>query len=232
MVANLSSVNPHGVLAARRLLHGCVFLGADTLAEQALILLPLIDKPAVIAAANAALASVPWNKMAVRAVRIVAEVRLLKRISNMNSRGVTPSSRMVAEMLVQEWPIHVPQPSVTQWLAKLPHELAVRRRWLVKFRRFWGVRFRQLGSRGHLSPVDQRRKVSSKKKLFPVHFFEQVLTPTSGYKIIGLWISPEEQKLCSRTRIWAPKLSPSCGVKNLVQHYHRNLRGRTDVAVV
>jgi hypothetical protein len=173
MVANLSSVNPHGVLAARRLLHGCVFLGADTLAEQALILLPLIDKPAVIAAANAALASVPWNKMAVRAVRIVAEVRLLKRISNLNSRGVTPNSRMVAEMLVQEWPIHVPQPSVTQWLAKLPHELAVRRRWLVKFRRFWGVRFRQLGSRGHLSPVDQRRKVSSKKDCFRFTFLNR-----------------------------------------------------------
>jgi hypothetical protein len=90
----------------------------------------------------------------VKAVRIVAELRLLKRIAEMNSRGVTPNSKMVAEMLVQGWPAHVLQPGVNSWLSRLPHELTLRRRWLVKLRSFWGVHYRKLGSRGHLSSVN------------------------------------------------------------------------------
>jgi hypothetical protein len=166
MVADVSSVNPHAVLAARRLLPGGIFLGTDSLDEQETRLRPLIDRPRVLVAATEALAFMPWNRNAVRAVRIVAELRLLKRISELNSRGVTPNSTMMAEMLVQEWPVHMLQPAIVSWLARLPVELRLRRRWLVKFRRFWNVQYRQLGSRGHLSPGDQRRKVRSKSYHF------------------------------------------------------------------
>ncbi len=162
MVADVSSVNPHAVLAARRLLPGAVFLGTDTLDEQETRLRLLIDRHRVHVAAAETWAVVLWKRNAVRAVRIVAELRLLKRISELNSRGVTPNSTMMAEMLVQEWPVHMLQPAIVSWLARLPVELRLRRRWLVKFRRFWNVQYRQLGSRGHLSPGDQRRKVRSK----------------------------------------------------------------------
>ena len=162
MVADVSSVNPHAVLAARRLLPGAVFLGTDTLDEQETRLRLLIDRHRVHVAAAETWAVVPWKRNAVRAVRIVAELRLLKRISELNSRGVTPNSAMMAEMLVQEWPVHMLQPAIVAWLARLPVDLRLRRRWLVKFRRFWNVGYRQLGSRGHLSPGDQRRKVRSK----------------------------------------------------------------------
>jgi hypothetical protein len=170
MVADVSSVNPHAVLAARRLLPGAVFLGADTLAEQEIRLRPLIDKPQVLVAAAEALAVAPWKRIAVRAVRIVAELQLLKRIAELSSRGGTPNSQMVAEMLVQEWPAHVLQPGVVSWLARLPLELRLRRRRLVKIRRFWGVHYRQLGSRGHLSPADQRRKVLTQNYGFRTNF--------------------------------------------------------------
>ena len=79
---------------------------------------------------------------------------------------------MVAEMLVQEWPAHVLQPGVNSWLSRLPHELTLRRRWLVKLRSFWGVHYRKLGSRGHLPPVDQDPP-GSKKTNFRVDFWNQ-----------------------------------------------------------
>ena len=170
MVADVSSVNPHAVLAARRLLPGGIFLGTDTLDEQETRLRPLIDRPRVLVAATEAVAIAPWQRNAVRAVRIVAELRLLKRISELNSRGVTPNSTMMAEMLVQEWPVNMLQPAIVSWLARLPVELRLRRRWLVKFRRFWAVHYRQLGSRGHLSPGDQRRKVLNEKYSFQMNF--------------------------------------------------------------
>jgi hypothetical protein len=154
MVADQSSMNPHAELAARRLLPGAVFLGAGTLAEQEVRLRAVIEKSEVHVAAARVLAVVQWKRIAVKAVRFVAELRLLRRIAEMNSRGVTPNSKMVAEMLVQEWPAHVLQPGVKSWLSRLPHELTLRRRWLVKLRSFWGVHDRKLGSRGHLSPVD------------------------------------------------------------------------------
>jgi hypothetical protein len=109
-------------------------------------------------AAARALAVVIWKGIAVKAVRIIAELRILKCIAKMNSRGVTPNSKMVAEMLVQQWPAHVHQPHVKEWLSRLPNEAKLRRRWLVKLRRFWGVHYRKLGSRRHQSPADEKRK--------------------------------------------------------------------------
>jgi hypothetical protein len=163
LIADQSSMNPHAVLAARRLLPNDVWQDADTLAEQAIRLQPLIEKPVVHVAAARALAAVPWKITAVRAVRIIAELRLLRRIAEMNSRGVAPHSKMVAEMLVEEWPAHVLQPRITSWLSRLTLEPKLRRRWLVRLRRFWGVHYRKLGSRAHLSPADQRRKVFEHK---------------------------------------------------------------------
>ena len=43
LIADQSTMNPHAVLAARRLLPGAVWLGADTLAEQEVLLRKLID---------------------------------------------------------------------------------------------------------------------------------------------------------------------------------------------
>jgi hypothetical protein len=63
-------MNPHPEIAARRLLSGAVFLGAGTLAEQEVRLRALSEKPEVPARA---LAVVPWKRIAVKAVRIVAE---------------------------------------------------------------------------------------------------------------------------------------------------------------
>ena len=159
LIADQSTMNPHAVLAARRLLPGAVWLGADTLAEQEVLLRKLIDKPMVREAGARAVAFVLWKGIAVKAVRIIAELRLLKCIAEMNSRGVTPNSKMVAEMLVQQWPAHVHQPHVKEWLSRLPNEAKLRRRWLVKLRRFWGVHYRKLGSRSHQSPADEKRKV-------------------------------------------------------------------------
>jgi hypothetical protein len=159
LIADQSTMNPHAVLAARRLLPGAVWLGADTLAEQEVLLRKLIDKPMVREAGARAVALVRWKGIAVKAVRIIAELRLLKCIAEMNSKGVTPNSKMVAEMLVQQWPAHVHQPHVKEWLSRLPNEAKLRRRWLVKLRRFWGVHYRKLGSRSHQSPADEKRKV-------------------------------------------------------------------------
>jgi hypothetical protein len=159
LIADQSTMNPHAVLAARRLLPGAVWLGADTLAEQEVLLRKLIDKPMVREAGARAVALVRWKGIAVKAVRIIAELRLLKCIAEMNSRGVTPNSKMVAEMLVQQWPAHVHQPHVKEWLCRLPNEAKLRRRWLVKLRRFWGVHYRKLGSRNFQSPADAKRKV-------------------------------------------------------------------------
>ena len=168
LIADQSSMNPHAVLAARRLLPGAVWLGGNTLAEQEVLLRALIDKPKVRVAAAQALEGVLWKGVAVKAVRIIAELRLLKCIAETNSRGATPNSKMVAEILVQQWPAHVHQPHVNEWLLRLPHDARLRRRWLVKLRRFWGVHYRKLGSRNHLSPADQKRKVQrQKKKPFP-----------------------------------------------------------------
>ena len=110
LIAVQSSMNPHAVLAARRLLPGGVWHEAQSIVEQEVRLRLLIDQPAVHAAATLALAVLPWKAVAVRAVRIIAELRLLKRIAEINSRGVAPSSKMVAEMLVQEWPAHDSRP--------------------------------------------------------------------------------------------------------------------------
>jgi hypothetical protein len=163
LIADRSSMNPHAVLAARRLLPGGVWQDARTLAEQEVRLRDLINTPEVHIAAAQALAVVPWKATAVKAVRIIAELRLLRRIAEMNSRGVAPNSKMVADMLVQEWPDHELQPGVNTWLARLPLDVTLRRRWLMRLRRFWGVHYRKLGSRAHLSPADQRRKVLKKK---------------------------------------------------------------------
>ena len=93
-------------------------------------------------------------------VQISADAQIRAQSSaQMNSRGVTPNSKMVAEMLVQQWPAHVHQPHVKEWLSRLPNEAKLRRRWLVKLRRFWGVHYRKLGSRNHQSPADEKRKV-------------------------------------------------------------------------
>ncbi len=183
LIADQSSMNPHAVLAARRVLPKNVWQDADTLVEQALQLQPHIDTPAVHVAAAMALAAVPWKVTAVRAVRIIAELRLLRRIAEMNSRGVAPHSKMVAEMLVEEWPAHVPQPRITSWLSRLSLEPKLRRRWLVRLRRFWGVHYRKLGSRAHLSPADERRKVREHKHQPPSQFLEPHLTPHLGVKM-------------------------------------------------
>jgi hypothetical protein len=159
LVADQSSMNPHAVLAARRVLRGDVWQDANTLDEQTVRLQGLIDKPVLHVAAARALAAVPWRATAVKAVRIIAELRLLKRIAELNSRGVAPHSKMMAEMLEEEWPEHVLQPRITLWLSRLALEPILRRRWLVRLRRFWGVHYRKLGSRAHLSPADERRKV-------------------------------------------------------------------------
>ena len=212
MVADVSSVNPHAVLAARRLLPGGIFLGTDSLDAQETRLRPLIDRPRVLVAATEALEFMPWNRIAVRAVRIVAELRLLKRISELNSRGVTPNSTMMAEMLVQEWPVHMLQPAIVSWLARLPVELRLRRRWLVKFRRFWNVQYRQLGSRGHLSPGDQRRKVRS-KCYHLISIFGSGFDPKTGDRF---WphIRVREPGFCSSEGILhATILSPLMGSK-------------------
>ena len=158
MIADQNSMKPHAVLASRRLLPGDVWLGAGTLAEQAAFLRAMIGKPMVRVAGARALAVVLWKGIAVKAVRIIAELRILKCIAEMNSKGVTPNSKMVAEMLVQQWPAHVHQPHVKEWLSRLPNEAKLRRRWLVKLRRFWGVHYRKLGSRRQQSPADEKRK--------------------------------------------------------------------------
>lgn len=162
LIADRCSMNPHAVLAARRLLPGGVWREAHTLAEQEHRLRTLIDKPAVHVAATRALAVVPWKGIAVKAVRIIAELRLLKRIAEMNSRGVAPNSKMVAEMLVEEWPAHEHQPGVNTWLSRMPNTPKLRSKWLARLRRFWGVHYRKLGSRAHLSPADERRKALKK----------------------------------------------------------------------
>jgi hypothetical protein len=73
LIADQSSMNPHAVLAARRLLPGDVWHDADTLVEQEVRLRTLIDQPAVHVAAALALSVVPWKATALRAVRIIAE---------------------------------------------------------------------------------------------------------------------------------------------------------------
>jgi hypothetical protein len=136
LIADRCSMNPHAVLAARRLLPGGVWREAVTLAEQEHRLRTLIDKPAEHDAATRALAVVPWKGIAVKAVRIIAELRLLKRIAEMNSRGVAPNSKMVAEMLVEEWPAHELQPGIITWLALMPNSSKRRSKWLVRLPRF------------------------------------------------------------------------------------------------
>ena len=163
-----------------------------------------------------ALAVVPWKATAVKAVRIIAELRLMRRIAEMNSRGVAPNSQMVAEMLVQEWPEHELQPGVNIWLARLPLDVKLRRRWLMRLRRFWGVHYRKLGSRAHLSPADQRRK-ALKKKTTSGSILGTTFDPTTGGQNGAIKVTVGIQKRLSRTQMWGRILAPSCGVKNWFQ---------------
>jgi hypothetical protein len=162
LIADQCFMNPHAVLAARRLLPGGIWREAHTLAEQEHRLRTLIDKPAVHDSATQALAVLPWKGIAVKAGRSIAELRLLKRSADMNSGGVGHNSKMVAEMLVEEWPAHELQPGIITWLARMPNSPKLRSKWLARLRRFWGVHYRKLGSRAHLSPADERRKALKK----------------------------------------------------------------------
>ncbi len=170
-------------------------------------------------AAARALAVVLWKATGVRAVRIIAELRLLRRTAEMNSRGVAPHSKMIAEMLIEEWPAHVLQPGITSWLSRLPLEPNLRRRWLVRLRRFWGVHYRKLGSRAHLSPADERRKVREHKHQPPSQFLEPHLTPHLGVKNAAPQLAFGLQKQLGRYPNVGPETVPQLWGQELVPKY-------------
>jgi hypothetical protein len=138
---------------------------------------------------------------------------------------------MVAEMLVQQWPAHVHQPHVNEWLFRLAHEAKLRRRWLVKLRRFWGVHYRKLGSRNHLSPADQRRKVRRKKPTS-----ESISGTSFDPHIWGSKWSYTGHRCNTKTVLMVPDVGsesdPQFWGQELVPKYDSERSGQADVTVV
>ena len=119
------------------------------------------------------------SRLVWRAAKLVAEARVVLRISDANTRGSSPNAAEIAKWLVDHWPVAEQRGRYAAFVRKLGLR-AQRKDWAIRFRRRWNVRLRVMPWRSAVPPEMQSRKVIFWR--IPGRFLDQFRAPDLGTK--------------------------------------------------
>ncbi len=157
---DLGGLNPVAMTVARRLLGR--IRGLERGNSRARLLASLGDslgKPALVAEVTALRHDHPGHRWLFKAARLVAELRVGRRVLACNLRGATADAAQCVQWLAEEWPPAARDHGYAPFLARLQPQGFHRWNWLRRFRLFWGLSLGRFKARAEVAPELQSQRV-------------------------------------------------------------------------
>ena len=179
LVADIAGLQPTAVLVSRRLLKRSA-PGADHIDAEAAALQALLDAPRCVAGAARVRHAGDTNKIWCKALRLAAEVQVLRILLEANRRGGSMSGKQLLDHLAENWPPQGAGRAFAQVVMTLRLSLQKRKRWLRVFRLFWGISYKRMGARPFVAPELQSQRVFGPEECFISHLWGPKKGPFSG----------------------------------------------------
>ena len=163
LVAEIADLQPTAVLVSRRLLMRSA-PGADGTDAEAAALQALLNTPRCTAGAARVRLAGDTNKVWCKALRLAAEVQVLRILLEANRRGGSMSGKQLLDLLASNWPPQGAGRAFTKVVMTLRLSLQKRKKWLRALKVFWGISYKRVGARPFVSPELQCQRVSRSQK--------------------------------------------------------------------